>query len=405
MNWKIIGIIILIIVYLYDILLEALARRSEKNPIPENVKDVYDPETYLKWRAYHAEKGRISFISGTVSFVVSLALIISDAYPAFAGLFPKTDFLQMLAVFLLSALTELLTLPVSWYNTMVIEEKYGFNRTDKKTFWLDTLKQMLISLAIMLLIGSLLMGVHKWLGDRMVPVFAGALILLMLAISFLAPVFTKIFNKFTPLEDGELKEKLTALLEKHGYKVRTIDVMDASRRSTKSNAYFTGFGRMKTIVLYDTLVAQMTTDEICAVFAHEMGHGLHKDTLRNQIFSAVQMLLIAVLAWLTLRTPAIFRDFGFDGLNYGFAIMLISIELSIFSPAFSIPVSAFSRKAEYRADRQAVLEGYGDGLISGLKKLTKGNFGDLSPDPLLVKLTYSHPTLSQRIRAIEEQRK
>ena len=401
MNYKLIAVIIIILTYLYGLLLELLDRRSADNPVPENVADVYDPETYKKWRTYHREKSRLSFISQTASFIISLILILSNAYPAFARLFPKTDFLQMLSVFLLSTLTDFLLLPVSWYDTMVIEEKYGFNRTDKKTFWLDTLKETIISLVLMTLIGSLLIWVHKSLGDWMIVAFTAVMTVLVLAIAFLSPVLTKIFNKFTPLEDGELKEKRTSLLEKHGYKVRAIQVMDASRRSTKSNAYFTGFGKMKTIVLYDTLVAQMTTDEICAVFAHEMEHGLHKDTLKNQIFSTIQMFLMAVLAWLTLRSPEIFRSFGFDGINYGFVIALIGFELALFSPLFSLLVNAHSRKAEYRADRQAVEEGYGQALISGLKKLTRENFGDLSPDPLLVKLTYSHPTLSQRISAIE----
>ncbi len=405
MNYKLIGIIIITLTYLYGIVLEILERRSANNPIPANVADVYDPETYKKWRAYHAENSRLSFISQTVSFVISLALILSNAYPAFARLFPKTDFLQMLAVFLFSTLTDLLLLPISWYDTMVIEEKYGFNRTSQKTFWLDTLKETLISLALTTLIGLILMWVHKTLGDWMIVAFTAVMVVLALGISFLSPVLTKIFNKFTPLEDGELKDRLTGLLEKHGYKVRAIQVMDASRRSTKSNAYFTGFGKMKTIVLYDTLVEKMTTDEICAVFAHEMGHGLHKDTLKNQIFSAVQMFLMAVFAWLTLRTPEIFTSFGFDGINYGFAFALIGFEFALFSPLFSLLVNAHSRKAEYRADRQAVEEGYGEALISGLKKLTRENFGDLAPDPLLVKLTYSHPTLSQRIAAIQAAQK
>ena len=402
MNYKLIAVIILILSWVYGMLLELLDRRSANNPIPANVADVYDAETYKRWRAYHAEKSRLSFISQTASFVISLVLILSNAYPAFARLFPGTDFFQMLAVFLLSALTDLLLLPISWYDTMVIEEKYGFNRTDKKTFWLDTLKETLISLVLMTVIGLVLMWAHKSLGDWMIVVFTAVMTLLVLGISFLTPILTKIFNKFTPLEEGELKDKLTGLLEKHGYKVRAIQVMDASRRSTKSNAYFTGFGKMKTIVLYDTLVVQMTTDEICAVFAHEMGHGLHKDTLKNQIFSTIQMFLMAVLAWLTLRTPEIFRSFGFDGINYGFAIALIGFELALFTPLFSLLVNAYSRKAEYRADQQAVQEGYGPALISGLKKLTRENFGDLAPDPLLVKLTYSHPTLSQRIAAIEQ---
>lgn len=400
MNYKMIAVIIMTLTWLYGMVLELLERRSADNPIPDNVADVYDPETYKKWRAYHAEKSRLGFISQTASFVISLILILSNAYPAFAKLFPDADLVQMLSVFLLSTLSDLLLLPVSWIDTMVIEEKYGFNRTDKKTFWLDALKEMVISFVIMAVIGSLLMVIHKALGDWMIVVFTAVMTLLMLGISFLSPVLTKIFNKFTPLEDGELKEKLTALLEKHGYKVRAIQVMDASRRSTKSNAYFTGFGKMKTIVLYDNLVAQMTTDEICAVFAHEMGHGLHKDTLKNQIFSALQMFMMAVLAWLTLRTPEIFASFGFERINYGFAFILIGLEFALFSPLFSLLVSSHSRKAEYRADRQAVKEGYGTALISGLKKLTRENFGDLSPDPLLVKLTYSHPTLSQRISAI-----
>ncbi len=180
-------------------------------------------------------------------------------------------------------------------------------------------------------------------------------------------------------------------------------MMDASKRSTKSNAHFTGFGKMKTIVLYDTLVQSMTTDEICAVFAHEMGHGLHKDTLKNQILSFIQMLILGVLAWLTLRSPEIFRSFGFDTVNYGFAIFLImGVEFALIAPLFGLLVNWFSRKAEYRADAQAVKEGYGASLVSALKKLAKENFADLSPHPLLMKLEYSHPTLSQRIEAIEK---
>ena len=178
--------------------------------------------------------------------------------------------------------------------------------------------------------------------------------------------------------------------------------MDASRRTTKSNAYFTGFGKMKTIVLYDNLVKSMTTDEICAVFAHEMGHGLHKDTLKNQILTFVQMAILSVLAWLTLRSEELFTQFGFSTVNYGFAIILIvSAEFALISPLFGLLVNLHSRRAEYRADRQAVKEGYADALVSALKKLARENFSDLAPSPIIVKLEYSHPTLSQRIAAIK----
>ena len=403
MDFKLLALVILCLVYLFSLFTKLLQWRSARNPIPANVADVYDRDTYLKWRSYHAEKCRLSIFESTVSFVVDFCLMAFDAYAAFARLFPQTLFLQMLAVQILIALTAVFTLPLSYYDTMVIEEKYGFNRSTKKTFWMDQIKEFIIGLILMTVIGALLMWVHQALGDWLILVFAGAMTALMLGISFLYPVFSRIFNKFTPLEEGELKDKITELLEKNGYKVRAIQVMDASRRSTKSNAYFTGFGKMKTIVLYDTLVSAMTTDEICAVFAHEMGHGLHRDTLKNQLLTFVQMLLLGVLAWLTLRSPEIFLSFGFDKVNYGFALALImSVEFALIAPLFGLLVNGHSRRAEYRADAQAVKEGYADALVSALKKLARENFADLAPHPLLVRLEYSHPTLSQRIEAIEQ---
>ena len=403
MNIKAIVLIILTVDCFYAMALHLIRMRSAGNPVPENVADVYDPETYRKWKQYHGDKTRLAMITSTVSWVISMLLMALNVYAAFAALFPKTLFLQMLAVMLLSALAELSAIPFSWYDTMHIEEKYGFNRSSKKTFWADQLKSFLISLILMAAVGGLLIWIHQALGDWMIVVFAGVLMLIVLLIVFLFPVFSRIFNKFTPLEDGELKDRLTGLLEKHGYHVRAIQVMDASRRTTRSNAYFTGFGKMKTIVLYDTLVSRMTADEICAVFAHELGHGLHRDTLRNQVFTFLQMLVIGVLAWLTLRSAWIYPPFGFDGVNYGFAMILImSVEFALIAPLFSLLINRFSRKAEYRADGQAVKEGYSESLIEGLKKLSKENLADLSPSPLLVKLTYSHPTLSQRITAIEK---
>ena len=404
MSWKAIALIILAALYLYRLCLNWLNWRSAGRPIPENVKDVYDPETYARWRAYHGENSRLGLVSATLSFLPGFLLILLNAYPAFARLFPEDPFSRMAAVLILSAAAGLLGIPADYYGTMVIEEKYGFNRSSKKTFWLDQLKSFVIGLILLFAIGSLLLILHRSLGDWLILVFAAVMMVMILGISFLYPFLSRIFNKFTPLEEGELREKLTGLLEKHGYKVRAIQVMDASRRSTKSNAYFTGFGKTKTIVLYDTLVQAMTPEEICAVFAHELGHGLHKDTLKYQVLSFVQIAVLAVLSWLTLRTEAIFPDFGFDRLNYGFALILImEVEFSLISPLFGLLVNCFSRRAEYRADAQAVQEGYGAALVSALKTLSRENFSNLSPHPLLVKLEYSHPTLSQRIEAIEKQ--
>lgn len=402
MNFKVIAVLILIVVYLYGLFLDVLRYRSAHNPVPKNVADVYDADTYLKWKAYHGEKVRFGILTAAVSFVIDLVLILTDAYAAFARLFPDQVWWQLFAVMLLSALATLPLIPFSWYDTMHIEEKYGFNRTSGKTFFGDKVKEFILNLLLMVGLASMVMGLHKSFGDWLILAFAVFATLFLLFITFLSPFFSRIFNKFTPLPDGELKEGITKLLEKNGYKVRAIQVMDASRRSTKSNAYFTGFGKMKTIVLYDTLISTMTTDEILAVFAHEMGHGLHKDTLKNHVLVFLQMLVLGVLAWATLRYPEIFRSFGFTEVNYGFALLLImSVEFALVSPLFGLLASWFSRRAEYRADAQAVQEGYGDALIRALKKLSRENFADLSPSPILVALEYSHPTLSQRIAAIE----
>lgn len=404
MNYKAIAMVILAVIFLYETMLRAIQWRSARNPIPENVADVYDKETYQKWKAYNAENCRFGLVRGIAGFAVTMILFGFNVYAVFASLFPDTLFMQLFAVLLIPSFVSVIGLPFSYYDTMVIEEKYGFNRSTKKTFWMDQLKSFVIELVLITAIGSLLMGLHLWLGKWLVLAFAVVMTVFVLIFAFLYPVLSKVFNKFEPLEDGELKEKLTGLLEKHGYRVRAIQVMDASRRSTKSNAYFSGFGKMKTIVLYDTLVQAMTPDEICAVFAHEMGHGLHKDTLKNQILSFVQMLVLGCLAALTLYSVDIFTPFGFTAINYGFALILImSVEFSLIAPLFSLLVNAFSRKAEYRADKQAVQEGYGDALVSALKKLSKENLSDLSPSPVLVKIAYSHPPLSQRIAAIEAQ--
>ena len=398
---KILVLILFVCSYLWQMGLTLLKARSKNNPIPENVADVYDEETYKKWKAYQSEKVRFAFVTHTVTFVIELVLLAFNLHAAFAGLFPDNWWMQMFAVVLLEAASGLLMIPFSYYNTMRIEEKYGFNKASIKTFWADQVKEFIIGMVIMIAVASTLGGLHLWLGDWVIVAFAAALFVMILLISFLFPYLSRIFNKFTPLEDGELKEKLIALLESHGFKVRAVQVMDASRRTTKSNAYFAGFGKTKTIVLFDTLVESMTPDEICAVFAHEMGHGLHKDTLKNQILTFIQLAIIAVMAWLVLRTPEFFTDFGFKGTNYGFAVLLIlQVGMAFLMPLWSLLTNWYSRRAEYAADAQAVKEGYGESLISALKKLHKENLADLSPSLLLIKLDYSHPTLSQRIAAI-----
>ncbi|MBQ5991662.1 MAG: M48 family metallopeptidase [Clostridia bacterium] len=401
MIWKIAVIAAVAIVWLYELYLSLLSLRSKNNAIPPCVADVYDEETHRIRLLYHREKNRLSMLRATASFAVEIVLLACNAYAAFAGLFSENQWVQMFAVLLLSAVASLVTIPFQYYDTMRIEQAFGFNRTTVKTFVFDRIKEFILQFALMIGLGSMLFGLHRSFGDWLILVFAAFATLFMLFITFLYPFFSRIFNKFKPLEDGELREKLTALLEKNGYRVRAINVMDASRRSTKANAYFAGFGKMKTIVLYDTLVESMTPDEIVAVFAHELGHGLHKDTLKNQLLTFFEMLILGFLAWGTLKILPLFTAFGFQDINYGFALIVImSAEFALLAPLFGLLANWFSRRAEYRADAHAVKEGYGEALISALKKLARQNYSDPAPSPVLVALTYSHPTLAQRIDAI-----
>ncbi len=402
MNYKILALIIIAVSCAYRLALSVVRRKSFANPVPENVSDVYDSETYAKWKRYSAEKASLEVYSILASSLLTFVLILTNAFSWVSGMLGNGVYAVALAVTLFSALTEaLIGIPFQYVDDMIIEQKYGFNRTTKQTFVSDRIKETVISLILACGLTCLLTLVHSWLGSRMIIVFAAILFALILLISFVFPFLTKIFNKFTDLEEGELKEKLTAMLEGHGYHVRSIQVMDASKRSSKTNAYFAGFGKTKTIVLYDTLVKAMTPDEICAVFAHEMGHGLHRDTLKNQLSSLISVFLIACAAYAAVSLPEIYPSFGFEGVNYGFAMILTGIALDIVNPLFSILTNARSRRAEYRADAQAAAEGYAGQLVSALKKLARANFSHLSPAPVIVMLEYSHPTLSQRINAIE----
>ena len=402
MNYKLITIIILCIVFVYRLVLLYLKIQSTKNKIPDNVADLYDKETYAKYCAYSRESNRLGVISACINFIVELLLFCLNVFAAFAGLFPDSVFMQLFAVMLLYCLTDIVTLPLEYYDTMKIEGKYGFNKTTASTFFADKIKSFIISLVIFTVIAWILSLLHDALGNYMALAFAGFLAIFFLLIAFLFPVFTRIFNKFTPLEEGELRTKLTALLSKHGFKVREIEIMDGSKRTTKANAYFTGLGKMKTIVLYDTLVNNYTPDEICAVFSHELGHGIHHDTAKTQILSFIQVSILAALAGLTVSMPEIFNAFGFTGINYGFAVLFIlNVEYSLIHPLYEIFTNAISRHNEYKADENAAEEGYGEQLIASLKKLTKESFGDIAPSPALIILKYDHPSLSQRIAAME----
>lgn len=390
----------------FSIFLNVVQARSANNPTPENLSDVYDAETYTKWKSYCAEHSRLSIISSVISGIVMLALLFTDAYAAFYSLFPNNVLMQILSVILLETVISTLAGVVeSYISNMVIEQKYGFNRTSIKTFIGDRIRSLLLGFVLSFLLAYAVWGFYTLVGVWMIPIFAGAMLIFSLVISFLYPIFSRIGNKFTPLEEGELKDNLMSLLTKHGYSVKAIEIMDASRRTTKLNAYFTGFGKLKTIVLYDNLVNSMSPDEICAVFAHELGHGLYKDVLKGQILNFFNMLIMGAVAWASVSFAELHTAFGFEEVNYGFTYILMGIFLGIIQPLTGMIMNARSRHAEYRADRQSVAEGYGTAMITALKKLARENFSHLAPSKINVVLEYSHPPLSERIAAIEKELK
>ncbi len=402
MTIKITVLILAAVGSLYTIFLNVIRRRSANNPTPDNVSDVYDAETYTRWKKYNAEHCKIELIFAILTGIITLAMLFTDVYAAFASLFGASVFAQLLAVIVLeTAVSIVVDIPRSYIATMVIEQKYGFNRSSLKTFVVDKIRTGILGFVLSLALAWLMAKTHEWVGDYLIVLFAGVMFVIATLIAFLYPWFSRIGNKFVPLEEGELKDRLMELLTKHGYRVKAIEVMDASRRTTKLNAYFTGFGKMKTIVLYDNLLNAMTSDEICAVFAHELGHGLHKDVQKMQLLNIAYYLLIGALVWLTVRNPLWCEAFGFTGLNYGFAYVLVGIGLGVLQPLIGCLTNAVSRRAEYRADRQAVKEGYGEAMITAFKKLARDNFAHLSPSPINVVLEYSHPPLNMRVQEVE----
>ena len=405
MNFKIFALIVMGITFLFDTFIHYLDTTSAEREIPANVADIYDKEEYKRWLAYDKECNKLSLWRHLVSYVVAFLLIGLDGYAAIVNLVgPKDLYSAAIAVMIADTVISLIwSTPFSYVANMGIEQKYGFNKMTKKTFVVDLIKETIISLGLMCGLICIVVAVHQALGNWLLIILTAVIMAFLVIMVFLQPVFTRIFNKLTPLEEGELRTRLTELLEKNGCSVRQISVSDGSKRSTKANAYFGGFGKMKTIVLYDTLLEQMTEDEIIAVFAHEMGHNKHKDTIKLLGINVINVLMIAVSLWAVVSLPEIYKDFGFDGVNYGFAFVLAgTVCMAFISPFIGLFASGLSRKFEYAADKFAANNGYGEALISGLKKLAKNNFSCLTPHPVVVALTYSHPTISQRVEYLEK---
>ena len=374
----------------------------EKEP-PRNVKDVYDEEEYKKWLSYQKEGGRVDLISDIVDSAVVLLILIfnihSRVFLLFTGLNVYLQYLLTITIFGLVSL--IVSIPFDHYDTFVIEEKYGMNKTTKKTFVLDKIKEAILSLILSYGLLMLIMFLFERFGNKGVILAIIAVIIISILISLIVIPIMRIFNKFDPLEDGELKDGLISLCEKYGVKVKKICVKDASRRTTKANAFCTGLTKKKTISLDDNLVNGYTTEQIVAVFAHEFAHARYNHQIKSLPFAFLRTVIMMIALGILMNYSQPFIAFGFLEVNYFFAFTLMELISWPVSTVFDIISSHLSRKHEYQADAFAASEGYGDALISSLKKLCKDSLTNLNPHPLVVKLTYSHPTLSQRIDAIK----
>ena len=399
--YKIVFLALLTLSFLYKLFLHVRTYRSRHNPIPENVADVYEPEAYLRWKSYSAESTRLAAWSDAAKFAVLFLLLALNVFALTDGI--ANDFWAAICVTLIAlAASALVDAPFQYYGNMNIEERYGFNRYTKKLFWVDQIKGFLLNALFSAALVSLFVLCFRLLGNRMPLAFAAAGLLFIIFTMFLSPLLMRFQFKVRPLEEGELRDKLTAMLEQHGFRVRAIELIDASKRTSKVNASFSGLGKAKTITLFDTMFESFSTDEIVAIFAHEMGHGLHRDILKMVVQQAFLFVLIGLCLWFTASTEAISAAFGFTGVSLGLSYLLVlEAELGVLSPVLDFAQSALSRRDEYAADRQAVEEGYGEAMVSALKKLARVDFSNLSPDPLVVTLSYSHPPIDQRVAAIE----
>ncbi|MCD7971146.1 MAG: M48 family metallopeptidase [Candidatus Azobacteroides sp.] len=403
-------IIILLIVVLDFIWTQYLAYRNRKRmspEIPSQLEGIYDKEDYAKQQEYQKANSRFGLYSSLFSFVVLvtvLALGLFGWLDDFLRQYIQNEILLTLSFFgIIYVINEIISLPFEYYGTFVIEEKFGFNKATKKTFWLDQLKGLLIAV----IIGGILLALITWLYNTLGEyawlwawgvVTAFSLFMTL----FYSNVIVPLFNKQTPLEEGELRSAIEEFAGKAGFALNNIYVMDASKRSTKANAYFTGFGAKKRIVLFDTLINDLDTEEIVAVLAHEIGHYKKKHTLQSMFISIIYTGIILFLLSLMLGNRDIAEALGGSIPSFHLGLIAFSVLFTPISLVIGIFTSIFSRKNEYQADAYAASFGLGDALISGLKKLSVKSLSNLNPDPLYVFFYYSHPTLLQRMEALNK---
>ncbi|MEQ9186593.1 MAG: M48 family metallopeptidase [Cryomorphaceae bacterium] len=392
--------------FLFDKWLDFLNDQAKSPIMPKEAEGIYDEERYAKWLAYDKANGRLGMVSSSVSILLSLALLIFGVFgwlDSFLRQWTEQPVVIGLVYFgVLGLGSSIISLPFSVYGTFVIEERFGFNKTTVKTFVLDMLKGSALGLLIGVPLGALIIWLYYTLGDYFwLAAWAVMSVFSIFMTMFAATWIMPIFNKFTPLEDGDLRTAIEAYCKKVGFKLDRLFVMDGSKRSAKSNAFFSGLGPKKTIALYDTLIEQMETGEIVAVLAHEIGHYKKQHTRQSLVLSVLQSGLMLFLLGLFLRMPAFSMALGAAEGSFHVGIIAFGIIFSPISTVIGIAMNALSRKNEFEADAYARDTYGGQPLASGLKKLTAENLGNLKPHPYYVFVHYSHPPVLERLEKLQ----
>ncbi len=393
--------------FVFEFLISVLNYRYKNQPIPENVQGLYDKDKYHKWLEYSMANFKFGIISNTISTAVMLLLLSLGAFGFFEELSIEvtSNALLQTLVFLLIyyIISFIMTLPLSYYRVFKIEESFGFNKMTKKLFVIDKIKSFILTIVFGGGIISLLFIIFEAFTNIWIFILIAYVVIfaVMLLLFLFNGVFVRLFNKLTLLEEGSLKEKIDALAVSLGFEVKRIYVMDGSRRSTKLNAFFSGLGKTKEVVLFDTLIEKSTEDQILAVLAHELGHATHKDTLKGLIQQLFVIGLYVLVLGFILTTADLHTAFYLSNVHFGFSIILMSILLSPVNTLLGLYTNYVSRIHEYKADAFAAKHTSKEAMISALKLLVVENFANLTPHPLYVKLYYSHPPISSRIASVE----
>ena len=399
-------IALLLFNYFLDRLLDYLNDKNWSNQIPEEMQGYYDAEKYKKSRAYDKAKSKFGAISATFSLALMLAMLFFDGFAIldnYVRTITENPILLSLLFFgILYIASDLLSIPFSVYGTFVIEEKFGFNKTTPKTFILDKLK----GYALAIIVGGLIIGAMVWfyqIAGAYFWLFAWGLMtfFMVFATMFYASLILPLFNKLTPLEDGELKQAITEYANKVGFKLDNIFVIDGSKRSNKANAFFSGLGAKKKIVLYDTLINNHTTEELVAVLAHEVGHYKKKHTLLSVVLGIIQAGIMLFVLGLALNMPVISEAVGVNKHSFHIGVLVFSLLYSPISMLLGVAMNGLSRKNEFEADEFAVKTYDGAALQTALKKLSVHSLSNLYPHWLDVFINYSHPPLLVRLKAMK----